>query len=199
MKPTNFFVLTGATVRRADPKSFELVMSNGERRSMQTADETDCEQWIAALKDAIQSQQKKRETQQLDADVVASALKDGGGKIERNEKKMRPEDFNFIKVLGKGNYGKVKTIKSLFFFFSYKIDYPQVMLATFKNDPTNQYYAVKVIKKSGLIDDESLEHVLAENRVLQSLNHPFLVKLYYSFQTEVLLAQFWLPLNWNSS
>jgi len=116
MKPTNFFVLTGATVRRADPKSFELVMSNGERRSMQTADETDCEQWIAALKDAIQSQQKKRETQQLDADVVASALKDGGGKIERNEKKMRPEDFNFIKVLGKGNYGKVKTIKSLFFF-----------------------------------------------------------------------------------
>jgi len=73
------------------------------------------------------------------------------------------------------------------------------MLATFKNDPTNQYYAVKVIKKSGLIDDESLEHVLAENRVLQSLNHPFLVKLYYSFQTEVLLAQFWLPLNWNSS
>jgi len=46
------------------------------------------------------------------------------------------------------------------------------------------YYAVKCIKKSGLVDEESLEHVLAENRVLQSMEHPFLVKLYYAFQTE---------------
>jgi len=59
------------------------------------------------------------------------------------------------------------------------------MLATMKNDPTNKLYAVKIIKKSGLVDDESLEHVLAENRVLQSMDHPFLVKLYVAFQTQV--------------
>ena len=88
--------------------------------------------------------------------------------------KLTPEDFNFVKVLGKGNYGKV-------------------MLATLKKDGKEEedregnaiYYAVKVIKKSGLIDDESLEHVLSENRVLQNMSHPYLVKLYYSFQTKV--------------
>ena len=84
------------------------------------------------------------------------------------EKRISPDDFNFLKVLGKGNYGKV-------------------MLATLKTDTTNQYYAIKVIKKSALIDDESLEHVLAENRVLQQIDHPFLVKLHYSFQTPVRL------------
>lgn len=57
------------------------------------------------------------------------------------------------------------------------------MLATLKQGD-GRYFAVKVIKKSSLIDDESLEHVLAENRVLQTLDHPFLVKLYCSFQTD---------------
>ncbi len=56
------------------------------------------------------------------------------------------------------------------------------MLATRKDDP-NQLYAIKIIKKAGIIDEESLEHVLAENRVLQTMDHPFLVKLYSSFQT----------------
>ncbi|RKP16403.1 molecular mechanism For the regulation of protein kinase B Akt By hydrophobic motif phosphorylation, partial [Rozella allomycis CSF55] len=46
-----------------------------------------------------------------------------------------------------------------------------------------QYYAVKIIKKTGLIDEESLDHVLSENRVLQAIDYPFLVKLYSSFQT----------------
>jgi len=91
-----------------------------------------------------------------------------GNTLTRGPKEPRisPDDFNFIKVLGKGNYGKV-------------------MLATRKGDPNNQYYAIKVIKKSALIDEEALEHVLAENRVLQQIDHPFLVKLYYSFQTAV--------------
>lgn len=78
------------------------------------------------------------------------------------------------------------------------------MLATLKSGGDGRYFAVKIIKKSTLVDEESLEHVLAENRVLQStrssggsqsnpllithilppaLKHPFLVRLYYSFQT----------------
>jgi serine/threonine kinase 38 len=58
------------------------------------------------------------------------------------------------------------------------------MLATLKQGD-GRYLAVKIIKKSSLIDEESLEHVLSENRVLQTLDHPFLVKLYCSFQSQV--------------
>jgi RAC serine/threonine-protein kinase len=57
------------------------------------------------------------------------------------------------------------------------------MLSTIKGGPKDEYYAVKVIKKSSLVDEESIEHVLAENRVLQNLSHSFLVKLHASFQT----------------
>jgi RAC serine/threonine-protein kinase len=57
------------------------------------------------------------------------------------------------------------------------------MLSTLK-EGDGRYYAVKVIKKTSLIDEESLEHVLSENRVLQTLDHPFLVRLYCSFQTD---------------
>ena len=102
------------------------------------------------------------------SDSLGSSARSVNSVVPRmpRERRISPDDFNFLKVLGKGNYGKV-------------------MLATLKNDPTGQYYAIKVIKKSALIDDESLEHVLAENRVLQQIDHPFLVKLHYSFQTPV--------------
>lgn len=97
--------------------------------------------------------------------VVHDTVSSASTPSERKSKRMSPDDFEFTKVLGKGNYGKV-------------------MLATLKADPQSPLFAVKIVKKSGLLDDESLEHVLAENRVLQTLDHPFLVKLHYSFQTE---------------
>jgi len=102
------------------------------------------------------------------------------------EKKVSPDDFNFVQVLGKGNYGKVIAYSpSPSLSMQEHKNYKQVMLATMKDDPSGKLYAVKVIKKSGLVDDESLEHVLSENKVLQTMDHPFLVKLYLSFQTIV--------------
>lgn len=141
------------------PNCFEMVMANGERRYMQAVSKEERDDWIRVLSESAQKSAKCCEL---------------GEKLQGGvSRKLTPDDFNFVKVLGKGNYGKV-------------------MLATLKGEENSnncvKYYAVKVIKKSGLIDDESLEHVLSENRVLQNMSHPYLVKLFYSFQTRVQIA-----------
>ena len=47
-----------------------------------------------------------------------------------------------------------------------------------------QFYAVKVLHKSMIIKKNEQNHIMAERNVLtKNLKHPFLVSLYYSFQT----------------
>uniref|UniRef100_A0A8C8UQ22 Serum/glucocorticoid regulated kinase 2 n=1 Tax=Peromyscus maniculatus bairdii TaxID=230844 RepID=A0A8C8UQ22_PERMB len=75
----------------------------------------------------------------------------------------RPTDFDFLKVIGKGNYGKV-------------------LLAKRKSD--GAFYAVKVLQKKSILKSKEQNHIMAERNVLlKNVRHPFLVGLRYSFQT----------------
>ena len=78
--------------------------------------------------------------------------------------KMGLEQFDLIKVIGRGSYAKV-------------------FLAEYKR--TKKCYAMKVIKKSIVDDDEDIDWVQTEKHVFeQATNHPFLVGLHSCFQTE---------------
>ncbi|CAD6186933.1 unnamed protein product [Caenorhabditis auriculariae] len=77
--------------------------------------------------------------------------------------KISMDDFDFLKVLGKGTFGKV-------------------ILCVEKR--TQKLYAIKVLKKDVIIAREEVAHTLTENRVLQRCRHPFLTQLTYSFQTK---------------
>ena len=45
-------------------------------------------------------------------------------------------------------------------------------------------YAMKILKKSAVFQKNEVEHTLTENRVLQTIRHPFIVGLKYSFTTD---------------
>ncbi|XP_028925918.1 serine/threonine-protein kinase Sgk2 isoform X1 [Ornithorhynchus anatinus] len=75
----------------------------------------------------------------------------------------KPTDFDFLKVIGKGSFGKV-------------------LLAKRKSDGT--FYAVKVLQKKSILKKKEQNHIMAERNVLlKNVKHPFLVGLHYSFQT----------------
>ena len=81
-------------------------------------------------------------------------------------KKIGLDHFNFLAVLGKGNFGKV-------------------MLAETKG--TKQLYAIKVLKKEFIIENDEVESTRSEKRVFLIANkerHPFLLNLHACFQTE---------------
>ena len=75
----------------------------------------------------------------------------------------KASDFEFLKVIGKGSFGKVYS-------------------ARHKAEDT--IYAVKVLNKKMIIKRNEKNHIMSERNVLlKNLNHPFLVGLYYSFQS----------------
>ncbi|XP_028659424.1 serine/threonine-protein kinase Sgk3 [Erpetoichthys calabaricus] len=75
----------------------------------------------------------------------------------------KPTDFAFLKLIGKGSFGKV-------------------LLAKHKLD--GKFYAIKVLQKRIILNRREQKHIMAERNVLlKNVKHPFLVGLHYSFQT----------------
>lgn len=49
---------------------------------------------------------------------------------------------------------------------------------------SNEFYAMKIIRKELIIEREEILNALSERYILAAMNHPFVVKLHYAFQTK---------------
>lgn len=74
------------------------------------------------------------------------------------------DDFILMKVIGKGSYGKV-------------------MLVRHRDEEAGAYYAMKMLRKENVVMRNQVEHTKTERQVLEVVSHPFIVNLYYAFQT----------------
>jgi serine/threonine protein kinase len=83
---------------------------------------------------------------------------------ERQSKKsLDVGDFDFLKMIGKGTFGRVFQVR--------------------KKD-TRRIYAMKVLSKKEVIDKKEVQHTIGERNILQqSSKCPFLLGLKFSFQS----------------
>ena len=71
------------------------------------------------------------------------------------------DDFDPIKVIGKGAFGEVRLVQ--------KVD-------------TGHVYAMKILRKCDMVEKEQVAHVRAERDILVEADHQWVVKMFYSFQ-----------------
>lgn len=119
--------------------------------------------WLEAI-GVVSQKVKEREESALKRDSLA-----GNGSVPAAAKQQTRtiEDFEMQKVLGKGTFGKVVLCR---------------------DKETNQLYAMKILKKDVIVAKDEITHTMTENRVLQSMKHPFLTSLQFSFQTDTRLC-----------
>lgn len=82
--------------------------------------------------------------------------------LDRTSGKVSVEDFELLKVVGKGSFGKVFLVRFL---------------------RNAKVYAMKVLRKTTVKRRKQVEHTRAERRIMGTINYPFVVKLRYAFQT----------------
>ncbi|KAJ3192983.1 hypothetical protein HK101_005632, partial [Irineochytrium annulatum] len=79
------------------------------------------------------------------------------------EVEVGPSSFEKVKMIGRGDVGKVFLVR---------------------HKESGKHYAMKVLRKSVMIKRNKIKRVLAEQEILATSNHPFIVTLYHTFQSE---------------
>ncbi|KAF2864473.1 Pkinase-domain-containing protein [Piedraia hortae CBS 480.64] len=97
-----------------------------------------------------------------DVQYGTGTIKVGVRFVENRQRSLKIEDFDLLKVVGKGSFGKVMQVK--------------------KKD-TQRIYALKTLRKQHIISRSEVAHTLAERSVLAQINNPFIVPLKFSFQS----------------
>ncbi|KAI1321619.1 serine/threonine protein kinase, AGC [Mortierella claussenii] len=83
--------------------------------------------------------------------------------IKKKTVEVTPSSFVKIRLLGKGDVGKVYLVRQ---------------------KDTDRLYAMKVLSKKEMIKRNKIKRAFAEQEILATSNHPFIVTLYHSFQSE---------------
>jgi protein kinase A len=95
------------------------------------------------------------------ASTVASSTQPQQPQVRQTKGKYSLGDFELLRTLGTGSFGRVHLVKS---------------------NHNQRFYAVKVLKKAQVVKMKQVEHTNDERRMLQEVKHPFLVTLWGTFQ-----------------
>ncbi|XP_019762437.2 atypical protein kinase C [Dendroctonus ponderosae] len=124
---------------------------------------------VAANQTAKAHQDYARDLNETPADVTGESVpvEDPNRPLEElepgSQRQYSLNDFELIRVIGRGSYAKVLMVEL---------------------KKTKRIYAMKVIKKALVTDDEDIDWVQTEKHVFETAsNHPFLVGLHSCFQT----------------
>jgi serine/threonine protein kinase len=86
--------------------------------------------------------------------------------METKGSKVSVEDFEFLKVLGRGAFAKVVLVR---------------------HKASKKVYAAKVLIKKMLLKKKQVAHTIAERDIMRNSRHPFVIHLNFAFQTKTKL------------
>ena len=116
------------------PNTF-IIETESENDMFSCETEEVCQEWISLLQKAMKGDQKST---------------------------VSIDDFDILKDIGKGSYGKVQLVR---------------------HKGTKKIYAMKTLSKTNLAETGLISRTLDERKVLLSIRHPFLIAAHYAFQT----------------
>lgn len=96
--------------------------------------------------------------QQLSSSQAGAAA---GSQARVTKGKYSLVDFDILRTLGTGSFGRVHLVQS---------------------NHNSRYYAIKVLKKAQVVKMKQVEHTNDERRMLSDVKHPFLITLWGTFQ-----------------
>lgn len=89
--------------------------------------------------------------------------KEEGTTLFPTNSNTKMEDFQILKLIGKGGYGKVYLVKK---------------------KSTGEVFAMKALKKEFLVKTRNVEYTKTERDILTKIRYPFIVSLHYAFQSQ---------------
>ncbi|KAI9448280.1 Pkinase-domain-containing protein [Lactarius indigo] len=92
-----------------------------------------------------------------------SVVHTSSNSIKVKSVEVSPSSFQKIKLLGRGDVGKVFLVRE---------------------KKTGKLFAMKVLSKKEMIQRKKIKRALTEQEILATANHPFIVTLHHSFQSE---------------
>ncbi|CAB1424897.1 unnamed protein product [Pleuronectes platessa] len=115
------------------------------------------EEWMRAIQSVANGlkmrDQEEEEPMDLFGSPSESSLEEMEVAMSKCNSKVTMCDFEYLKLLGKGTFGKVILVKE---------------------KSTGVHYAMKILRKEVIIAKDEVAHTVTESRVLQNTRHPFL-------------------------
>lgn len=161
--------MKGCQILKLDrPKQYAFIIRGLQwtsviERIFQVEDEADRNGWcesIAKTARLLERIEQFEDIEMMDASESNAAIASRSSSLHISNKdssrgrRIALDDFEFLKVLGKGTFGKVILCRE---------------------KKTGLFFAIKVLKKEVIIAKDEVAHTLTENRVLRRTKHPFLI------------------------
>ena len=116
---------------------------------------------IICQKPKIKKYQKRSSQGNLCSTESSSSLDSQNSQKENIPRTKSMDDFQPLKLVGKGSFGKV------------------ILVKYFNNE---KIYAMKILDKEEIIRRKQIKHTKTERLLLEKLNHPFIAQLQFAFQ-----------------
>ena len=179
----NFTVRRCQIIKSETPKAFVFIIRGLQwttviERMFHADSDEEREEWVNHIEEVARklSEEEGSSAAGTDAEISSLGSEDSvedehperffqvglSRKPSMGKRKITLDTFEFLKVIGKGTFGKVILCRE---------------------KTRNEIYAMKILKKEVIIAKDEVAHTLSENRVLKMTKHPFLISLKYSFQT----------------